>query len=271
MPAAEPAPSAVRSSLLAALAGVRHGFFGREGGVSTGIYASLNAGAGSQDDPQAVAQNRARIAAAFGLSPDRLLSPHQVHSAEAIVVDGPWQGERPRVDGLVTRCPNLAVSALAADCAPVLFADATARVVAAAHAGWRGALAGVLDRTVAAMVRAGAAKTRIVAAIGPCIAQASYEVGPEFEEAFLRDDDANARFFLAGAGDRRHFDLKAYCAARLRAAGVAAVDVLPDDTCAEEARYFSNRRAFRRAEGDYGRNLSVIALAPIGEPGKAKP
>jgi YfiH family protein len=271
MPAPETAPSAARSSLLAALAGVRHGFFGRQGGVSTGIYASLNAGAGSSDDPAAVAENRTRIAAAFGLPPERLLSAYQIHSAEAVVVDGPWTGERPRADGLVTRCPSLAVSALAADCAPVLLADATARVVAAAHAGWRGALSGVLDRTVAAMVRAGAAKTRIVAAIGPCIAQASYEVGPEFEATFLADDAANARFFLPGEGDRRQFDLKAYCAARLRAAGVAAVDVLAEDTCAEEERFFSNRRAFRRGEADFGRNLSVIALAPLGEPARGKP
>jgi polyphenol oxidase len=255
-----PAASAAQSSLLAALSGVRHGFFGRQGGVSGGIYASLNTGQGSGDAPEAVAENRARIAAAFSLTPDRLLSAHQIHSADVVLADGPWDSERPKADAIVSRCPNLALGALAADCAPVLFADATARVVGAAHAGWRGAIGGVLERTVATMVRAGAAKSRIVAAVGPCIAQASYEVGPEFMERFLLDDAANMRFFVPGTGDRLQFDLKAFCAARLRAAGVAAVDVLADDTFTADEAFFSHRRSVKRGEPDYGRNLSVIAL-----------
>ncbi len=246
---------------LAALTGVRHGFFGRDGGVSTGLYASLNAGPGSRDAPDAVVENRARIARAMGVPPDCLLSAHQVHSALAAHVDGPWRGPRPEVDGLVTSTAGVAVSALAADCAPVLFADAEARVVAAAHAGWKGALAGVLEATVAAMIARGAAVERIVAAIGPCIGAASYEVGPEFEARFAAEDGPDvARFFRAGRGDRRQFDLPAYCAAKLARAGVTQVDILGADTCALEARYFSNRRAHLRGEADYGRNLSAIAL-----------
>lgn len=245
---------------LAALTGVRHGFFGREGGVSEGIYASLNAGPGSRDEAAAVVENRARIAQAMGVDPDHLLSAHQVHSARAVRVDGPWRGPRPEADALVTTTPGLAISALAADCAPVLFADAAAGVVAAAHAGWKGALGGVLEATVTTMVEAGAAPTRIVAAIGPCIGAASYEVGPEFEARFAAEDGRDAaRFFRAGRSDRRHFDLTAYCAARLARAGVAQIDVIGADTCALEARYFSNRRAFLRGEADYGRNLSAIA------------
>lgn len=250
----------VRSALLDALPGVRHGFFGRRGGVSGDIYDSLNAGPGSSDDPEAVAQNRARIAQALRVGPASLLSLHQIHSADAVIADGPWTGERPRADGIATRKPGLAVSALAADCAPVLLADPTTRTVAAAHAGWKGALAGVLERTVTIMERLGAQRRRIVAAIGPCIAQASYEVGPEFEAQFLADAPQNARFFIPGAGDRRQFDLKAFCAARLRAAGVSAVDMLPDDTFAREDAWFSHRRSVKRGEPDYGRNLSAIVL-----------
>lgn len=257
-PASPPLLTAPR---LARLSGVRHAFFGREGGVSQGIHASLNAGPGSRDAAEAVAENRARIAAAMGVAPERLLSAHQVHSALAIRVDGPWRGPRPQVDALVTTTPGLVLSALAADCAPVLFADADAGVIAAAHAGWKGALAGVLEATVAEMVAAGADVTRVVAAIGPCIGPASYEVGPEFEQRFADEDGAEtARFFRSGKGDRRHFDLPGYCAARLARAGVLQIDALDADTCAAEAHYFSNRRAFLRGEADYGRNLSAIAL-----------
>jgi hypothetical protein len=250
----------VRSALLDALPGVRHGFFGRRGGVSTGIYESLNAGPGSSDDPEAVSQNRARIAGALKVAPDHLISLHQIHSADAVIADGPLIGERPRADGVATRKPGLAVAALAADCAPVLLADPTTRTVAAAHAGWKGALAGVLERTITTMERLGAQRRRIVAAIGPCIAQRSYEVGPEFEARFLADAAQNARFFIPGAGDRRQFDLKAFCAARLRTAGVSAVDMLPDDTFTGDAAWFSHRRSVKRGEPDYGRNLSAIVL-----------
>ncbi len=250
----------VRSSLLAALPGVRHGFFGRRGGVSTGIYASLNAGPGSSDDPAAVTENRARIAAALKVAPPMLLSLHQIHSADAVIADGPFTGERPQADGVVTRKPGLAVAALAADCAPILLADPTTRTVAAAHAGWKGALTGVIERTITMMERAGARRSRIVAAIGPCIAQASYEVGPEYEARFLADAPQNARFFVPGDGDRRRFDLKAFCASRLRTAGVAAVDMLPDDTFADEAAWFSHRRSVKLGQPDYGRNLSAIVL-----------
>jgi len=251
----------VRSAMLSQLAGFEHGFYGRVGGVSSGLYESLNSGPGSQDDPAAVAENRRRIAGHLGVSPDRLLSAYQVHGADALMVDGPFAGERPKVDALVTRCPSVAPSVLTADCAPILFADPAARIVAAAHAGWKGALGGVLEATLAKMVKLGGSSSRIVAAIGPCIAQASYEVGPEFVAAFTHADTGNSRFFIPGDGDRSLFDLKRYCAARLRAAGLGAVDILPHDTCAEESHFFSNRRRNLAGEADYGRNLSAIRIA----------
>jgi YfiH family protein len=242
-----------------ALAGVAHGFFGRAGGVSTGIYASLNAGTGSKDGDDAVRENRRRIAAAFGVQPQQLVGVHQVHSARAVFVDAPWRGERPHADALVTATPGLVLSVLTADCAPVLLADSDARVVAAAHAGWKGALAGVLDETVRLMREHGA--RRISAAIGPCIHQASYEVGPEFEARFLASDPAHARHFAPGRGDRSQFDLPGFCAARLGALDVARVEVLPLDTCARTGDLFSHRRSVRETEGDYGRNCAAIALA----------
>lgn len=254
-------PFAVRSEMLSQLAGVDHAFFGRRGGVSEGIYASLNAGRGSADDPAHVAVNRSRIASALGVKSERLLSAWQVHSAEALVVDGPFDAERPKVDALVTRCPGLALSVLTADCAPILLADPTARVVASVHAGWKGALAGVIESALERMAGLGASKGRIVAAIGPCIAQASYEVGPEFAAAFIAADPANVRFFVDGKGDRLLFDLKRYCASRLRKAGVGAVDVLEHDTCALDDEFFSNRRRTIAGEPDYGRNLAAIRLA----------
>ena len=251
----------VRSAMLSQLAGFEHGFYGRVGGVSSGIYESLNSGPGSQDDPANVAENRRRIATHLGVSPDRLLSAYQVHGADALLVDGPFQGERPQVDALVTRCPSIAPSVLTADCAPVLFADPAARIVAAVHAGWKGALGGILEATLARMIKLGGAPGRIVAAIGPCIAQASYEVGPEFVARFVAADPANERFFIPGEDDRSLFDLKRYCAARLRAAGLGAVDILPHDTCAETSVFFSNRRRNLAGEADYGRNLSAIRIA----------
>jgi len=258
----QPQPAAARGILSAppslqarALAGVRHGFFGRKGGVSAGIYASLNAGTGSNDDGAAVAENRRRIAAAFGA--DGLLGVHQIHSPEAVLASGPWAGERPHADALVTTTPGLVLSVLTADCAPVLLADAQAGVIGAAHAGWKGALGGVLESTVALMRERGARAIR--AAIGPTIHQASYEVGPEFEAKFLADDAAAARFFAPGPSGKAHFDLPAFCAARLGALGIEA-EILPHDTYSAAALWHSCRRAVHRGEPDYGRNCAAIAL-----------
>lgn len=243
-----------------ALAGVRHGFFGREGGVSSGIYASLNAGTGSKDDPANIAENRRRIASAFGVEPDHLCGVHQVHSPTAVFIDGPWQGERPRADALVTATPNLAISILTADCTPILFADRDANVIGAAHAGWRGAIGGVIENTVRLMEDHGAQRARIAAAIGPCIHQSSYEVGPEFEAEFRAADPSFAQFFVPGADDRFHFDLPGFCAARLAASGVTQVEMLPLDTYAESRKLHSHRRSVHEKAGDYGRNCSVIML-----------
>jgi hypothetical protein len=249
------------SPRLAALAGVRHAFFTRQGGVSSGVYASLNVGRGSDDAAADVAENRARAAAHFRAPPERLLSCYQVHSAEVVVADGPWLGGAPQRDGVVTATPGLVCSALAADCAPILIADPHARVVAAAHAGWRGALAGVAQAAVRAMTDLGAEPTRMVAAIGPCIGPASYEVGLEFLTAFETADAANARFFAPGvSAEKRLFDLPAFVLAQLAAAGVENAEWIGRDTYAEPARFFSNRRAMHRGEPDYGRLLSAIAL-----------
>jgi YfiH family protein len=248
------------SSRAGVLAGVAHGFFGREGGVSTGIYASLNAGTGSGDDPANVQENRRRIAATFGVERDHLVGVHQIHSPTAEFVTAPWQGERPHADALVTTTPNLVISILTADCTPILFADAEAGVIGAAHAGWRGALNGVIERTVRLMEERGARRTHIAAAIGPCIHQASYEVGPEFEAEFLAADSAFARFFVPGAGDRRRFDLPGFCALRLAAAGISQIETLPLDTYAHATQLHSHRRSVHEKAGDYGRNCSAIML-----------
>lgn len=244
-----------------AVAGLRHAFFTREGGVSEGIYASLNCGLGSGDNPVHVAENRRRAAASLGVETDRLLTCYQAHTADAVTVAQPWQeGERPQADALVTRTPGLAIGILTADCAPVLLADVRAGVIGAAHAGWKGALRGILEATVEAMVNLGARPREIVAAIGPCISQRSYEVGPEFPAPFLAQSEANSSFFRKGDGDRLLFDLKSYVARRLVHAGVRDVEPLPCDTCSEEERFFSYRRARQRGETDYGRALSAIAL-----------
>jgi polyphenol oxidase len=242
------------------LAGVKHGFFGREGGVSTGIYASLNAGTGSGDNPANVQENRRRIASALGVAPDQLIGVHQVHSPTAVFVSAPWPGQRPHADALVTTTPGLAISVLTADCTPILFTDTQARVVGAAHAGWRGAIGGVIESTVRLMEERGAKRSNIAAVIGPCIHQASYEVGPEFEAEFLAVNPAYARFFVPGDGDRRRFDLPGFCAARLAGAGVSQVEALPLDTYAESTRLHSHRRSVHEKAGDYGRNCSVIML-----------
>jgi len=253
-------PPVLQSPLLAPLSGVRHAFFTRNGGTSRGLYASLNLGRGSNDDPAAVEANRALAAGVFGAAPDHLLTAYQVHSARVHVAEAPWV-QPPQADAIVTRAAGLVLGALSADCAPILLADPRARVVACAHAGWKGALGGVVEAALAAMAALGAEPERTVAAIGPCIGPASYEVGLEFLERFSREAPGSERFFAAGAQpDKRLFDLPGFVLARLRAAGIGACGWIGRDTCAEEAEFFSNRRAVKRAEGDYGRLLSAIML-----------
>lgn len=244
-----------------ALAGVPHGFLGRRGGVSTGILAGLNVGTGSSDDREAIAENRRRAIAAV-LPGAKLATIHQVHSADAVYVAEPWPNDsRPRADAMVTDRPGLLLGILTADCAPVLLADREAGVAGAAHAGWRGALAGVTDSVIAAMERIGARRERIRAAIGPCIAQASYEVDEAFRENFLGADPVNGRFLTGQPGERPHFDLEAYVEAQLNSAGVARVEPLRLDTYADDGRFYSYRRATHRGEPDYGRQLSLIAVS----------
>jgi len=254
----------LRSSSLSDVEGVAHGFFGRQGGVSTGLYASLNCGYGSNDDPNHVSENRARVAQALGTDGGRLLTVYQIHSAEAVHVAAPWaRSDAPQADAMATTAPGIALGVLAADCAPVLLADATARVVGAAHAGWKGAISGVVESVVALMERLGAKRDRIRAAIGPCISQAAYEVGPEFRVRFVETTAANDRYFVSSMrADHWRFDLPRYVAARLSALGLAAVDRLDVCTYADEARYFSFRRTTHKSEPDYGRNLSAIMLTP---------
>ncbi len=235
-----------------------HGFFTREGGVSGGVYAALNCGPGSGDDAGAVAANRLRVAAALGAPADHLLTAHQVHSARAQLVRAPFGPERPKVDALVSVSPDLAVGALAADCAPVLLLDAEAGVAGAAHAGWRGAFDGVIAAAVATMVSAGARSARIVAVVGPCISKRAYEVGPEFVERFLDADPTFARFFAGGAGDRSHFDLPSFCLDRLREAGVRRAEWVGACTHSDPDRFFSYRRACQAGERDYGRLIAAI-------------
>ncbi len=247
---------------LSALQGIRHGFFTRRGGGSRGIYASLNCGLGSADDRDSVLANRALVTTALGVRPERLATPHQVHSAEAVIVEEPWEtGKGPHADAVVTRRRGLAVGVGTADCGPILFADVAAGVVAAAHAGWRGAFGGVLEATLAAMERLGATRPGTVAVLGPTIGQDSYEVGPEFRPRFLAADPANERFFRASGRDGHHlFDLPGYIVSRLEAAGVGIAAALGLDTYADEARFFSYRRTTHRGEPDYGRLLAAITL-----------
>ena len=249
------------SSLLTAIPGLRHAFFTREGGVSTGIYDSLNGGVGSRDDPAHVRENRARMATAMGVAPDHFLTVYQVHSPDVAVVSGPWPTEaRPHADAIVTRTPGLAIGITTADCGPVLFADAKARVIGAAHAGWKGALTGVLEATVAAMEKLGAERQGIVAAIGPLIRQHSYEVGAEFVTRFTEVDAENADFFVPSSRDgHAMFDLAGFIRSRLENAGVLMIDDLGDDTYSDD-RFFSYRRSVHRHDGDYGRHVHAIAL-----------
>jgi len=242
----------------ACLGDVAHGFLGRRGGVSTGMLAGLNVGTGSNDDRAAIAENR-RLAVAAVLSGAGFATVHQIHSAEAVVVDRAWaQDERPNADAMATSRRGVLLAILTADCAPVLLADVQAGVVGAAHAGWRGALSGVTDAVSAAMESLGAERARIHAAVGPCIAQASYEVDEEFRDRFLGDDAANHRFFAIQG--KPHFDLEAYVVHRLRAAGIAEVEPLHLDTYADPERFFSYRRATHGGEPDYGRQVSLIGI-----------
>ena len=243
-----------------ALAGVPHGFLGRRGGVSTGAVAGLNVGTGSQDDPAAVAENRRRAGAAVARDA-RLVTVYQVHSAVCVEA-GEWAHDaRPQADALVTDRPGLLLGILTADCAPVLLADREAGVVGAAHAGWKGALAGVTDTTIEAMERLGACRERIAAAVGPCIARSSYEVDDAFARRFEAADPANERFLAAGRAGHYQFDLEGYVAARLAAAGLGRVDALGLDTYADAERFFSFRRATHAGELDYGRQISLIGLS----------
>ncbi|MCL5778442.1 peptidoglycan editing factor PgeF [Limibaculum sp. FT325] len=240
------------------LRGIAHGFFTRQGGISKGLYADLNCGPGSGDDPGAVAENRDRVAAHLGAA--ALVSLHQIHSADVISVTEPWGSDRPKADAMVTDQPGIALGVLTADCAPILFADREAGVIGATHAGWKGAISGVAEATLDAMERLGAARARIVAMIGPTISQRAYEVGPEFVERFLDDDPDHARFFAGGTDGRAQFDLPGFLLARMRAAGVAEAGWTGHCTYSDAARFYSYRRATHRGEPDYGRLVSAIML-----------
>jgi len=242
-------------------AGVRHGFFTRQGGVSTGIYEGLNTGVGSRDDPAAIAENRRRIAHHLGGASDDLAACFQIHSAVARVAEEGWKGARPEGDATVTAIPGVICAVLTADCAPILLADPEAGVVGAAHAGWKGALDGIVHATVAAMQALGAEPRRMVAVVGPCIAQASYEVGADFQDRFDHHDPGSARFFAPGeTADKRLFDLPAFVLWRLEQAGVADAAWTGDDTRVDPALFYSNRRAYLHGEADFGRLMSAISL-----------
>jgi YfiH family protein len=248
---------------LAIYANLRHAFFTRQGGVSAGIYASLNGGLGSSDDPGKVVENRRRMAERLHIDPTALISVHQVHSPDAVIVEGPWNGERPRADGMATSVPGIALGITTADCGPVLFADPRANVIGAAHAGWRGAATGVLESTVEAMERLGARRDNIVAVLGPTISQAAYEVGPDFVERLTGADAGNERFFRPGERPgHAMFDLPGYIGMRLEVAGIGTFANSRLCTYSDEERFFSYRRTTHRREPDYGRLISAIALTP---------
>jgi polyphenol oxidase len=249
------------SPLLSAIPGLRHAFFTRDGGVSDGIYGGLNGGLGSRDDPANVHENRRRMAELIGVLPAQFLSVHQVHSPDAVVATGPWQGPtRPKADAIVTRTEGLAIGITAADCGPILLVDPNARVIGAAHAGWKGALTGILESTIEAMEKLGAERNSMVAAIGPLIRQPSYEVGGEFVERFIESDADNAMFFLPAAREKHAmFDLAGFIRMRLENAGVLMIDDLGVDTYSDE-RFYSYRRSVHRQEPDYGRHVHAIIL-----------
>ena len=251
----------IKAPNLAALNGIEHGFFTRAGGVSQGIYQGLNVGLGSADDRQNVLQNRALAAKELGLDPHALVSLYQVHSADALIIDGPFEGDAPKADGLATTTPDLGLSALSADCGQILFADEKARVVGACHAGWKGAIGGIIEATLTEMEALGAKRSHIHAALGPCLSQANYQVGLEFLEKFLAETPENERFFAPSTSpDKRQFDLPAYIESRLNRHGLASVWIANICTYADENRFFSYRRATHRQESDYGRLLSLIKL-----------
>lgn len=247
------------------LPGIHHGFFTRNGGVSEGLYATLNVGIGSGDAPEKVLENRRRVATAMHVPPPNLLTLYQIHSARVLTVDAPFaEGERPQADGMVTATPNLALGILSADCAPVLLADPVARVIGACHAGWKGAFGNIMRATVEAMVGLGATPANIHAAIGPCIGQDSYEVDNDFFNLFMAEEAANALFFEKSAEKEghHHFDLGAYVRHALERCGIAQANLLANDTCSAENAFFSNRRRNLRGEADYGRQVSAIVLQP---------
>lgn len=253
----------ITADALSALPGIRHGFFTRQGGVSEGIYASLNCGVGSADDRAHVLENRARVAAELGVPAGRLATPYQVHSPDVVIVDQVWAtGDGPKADAVVTNRPGIAIGVGTADCGPVLFADGAAGVIGAAHAGWKGAFTGVLEATVTAMESLGARRERIVAVLGPTISKSAYEVGPEFRARFLEADAANAAWFTPSERpDHHQFDLPAFIGMRLRTAGLGTVGDLALCTYADPARFFSYRRTTHAGEPDYGRLLHAITIA----------
>ncbi len=251
----------LQSELLNAIDGVDHGFFTREGGVSGGVYASLNCGFGSGDVQAHVAENRNRVAVRLGVDGNRLITPRQSHSAKAVTAGNAWKiGDSPAADAIVTSKRGLAIGVLAADCAPVLFTDPRGGVIAAAHAGWRGALNGILQATVAAMEERGAQRGRIVAAIGPALSKAVYEVGFDFRDEFVKADGENARFFGPGPTDKPYFDLPGYITRKLLDCGVERVDPIGKCTYETESLFFSYRRSVHQGDVDYGRQISAIAL-----------
>ena len=251
----------ITSPDLAGETGIRHAFFTREGGISTGIYASLNGGVGSQDDQAHVAENRARMAAHLGVERDKLVSVYQVHSPDVAVVTGPWPDERPKADAMVTIAHGVALGVSSADCGPILFADSEAGVIGAAHSGWKGAFGGVVGATVTAMEKLGARRERIIAVLGPTISAAAYEVGPEFIERFKAENATYSRFFHASERPAHAmFDLPAFIAHRAQEAGIGRFIDLALCTYGDESRFYSYRRTTHRQEADYGRLISAIAL-----------
>lgn len=249
------------SSLLSALPHIRHGFFTREGGVSEGIYASLNCGPGSGDNPAHINENRARVAASLGVASSHLHTLYQVHGNTVVTVKDPPSNDRPQADAMATDRPGQALGILTADCVPILFADSKNPIIGAAHAGWKGAVSGVAEATIDAMLALGAKREHIIAAIGPAIGKTSYEVGPEFHARFIKEAACNAAFFSPSSNPGHHyFDITAYVKERLASAGISRVEILAHDTCAEEQRFFSYRRATLRGEKDYGRHISAIRI-----------
>lgn len=256
---------ALVSTKLEAIPDLRHAFFTRENGVSKGVYTSLNGGLGSNDDPAHVVENRRRMAQHMNVAPEKFLTVFQVHSPDVAVATAPWEKDaRPHVDAIVTKTPGLAIGVTAADCGPILFADPKARVIGAAHAGWKGALGGVLENTIAAMERLGASRDDVVVAIGPLIRQKSYEVGAEFVTRFKDTDAQNARFFIPSTRtDHAMFDLAGFIHHQLQRAGIKSIDDVNIDTYADD-RFYSYRRSVHRKEADYGRNIHAIVLADCG-------